>query len=105
MRQGIRFQVDGGETMSDAILSTVCHGTMDLLEALMAQYRAQEDPHLATLCKIAGAHIRTALLYGDLDRMEDAMEGIDKAQEIIMEILKDEGGGAGPSRPKAGGPA
>lgn len=91
--------------MSDAILSAVCHGTMDLIEALMAQYRAQEDPRLATLCKIAGAHIRTALLYGDLDRMEDALESIAKAQEIIMEILKDEGGGAGPSRPKAGGPA
>ncbi len=91
--------------MSDAILSAVCHGTMDLIEALMAQYRAQEDPRLATLCKIAGAHIRTALLYGDLDRMEDALEGIAKAQETIMEILKDEGGGAGPSRPKAGGPA
>ena len=87
--------------MSDAILSTVCHGTMDLLEALMAQYRAQEDPQalmaqyraqedprLATLCKIAGAHIRTALLYGDLDRMDDALGSVAKAQEIIMEVLK-----------------
>ena len=74
--------------MSDPILTTVCHGTMDLLEALMAQYRAQEDPRMATLCKIAGAHARTALLYGDLDRMEDAAESIAKAQEIIMEVLK-----------------
>ena len=74
--------------MSDAILSTVCHGTADLLEALMAQYRAQEDPHMATLCKIAGAHIRTALLYGDLDRMDDALESMAKAQETIMEVLK-----------------
>ena len=74
--------------MSDPILSTVCHGTMDLLEALMAQYRAQEDPHLATLCKIAGAHVRTAILYGDLDRIGEARESIAKAQEIIMEVLK-----------------
>ena len=74
--------------MSDAILSTVCHGTMDLLEALMAQYRAQEDPHMATLCKIAGAHVQAALLYGDLDRMDDALESMAKAQETIMEVLK-----------------
>ena len=74
--------------MSDPILSTACHGTMDLLEALMAQYRAQEDPHMATLCKIAGAHVRTALLYGDLDRMDDALESMAKAQEIIREVLK-----------------
>ena len=74
--------------MSDPILSTVCHGTMDLLEALMAQYRAQEDPHLATLCKIAGAHVRTAILYGDLDRIGEARESIAKAQEIILEVLK-----------------
>ena len=74
--------------MSDAILSTVCHGTADLLEALMAQYRAQEDPRLATLCKIAGAHVQAALLYGDLDRMDDALESMAKAQEIIMEVLK-----------------
>lgn len=74
--------------MSDPILSTACHGTMDLLEALMAQYRAQEDPHMATLCKIAGAHVRTALLYGDLDRMDDALESMAKAQETIMEVLK-----------------
>lgn len=75
--------------MSDPILSTVCHGTADLIESLMAQYRAQEDPHLATLCKIAGAHVRTALLYGDLDRMDDALESMAKAQEIIMEVLKE----------------
>jgi hypothetical protein len=88
MRQGIRIQVDGGESMSDAILSTVCHGTADLIEALMAQYRAQEDPHMATLCKIAGAHVQAALLYGDLDRIGEARESIAKAQEIIMEVLK-----------------
>ena len=74
--------------MSNAILSTACHGTMDLLEALMAQYRAQEDPHMATLCKIAGAHVQAALLYGDLDRMDDALESMAKAQETIMEVLK-----------------
>ena len=74
--------------MSDAILSTVCHGTADLIEALMAQYRAQEDPHMATLCKIAGVHVQAALLYWDLDRMDDALESMAKAQETIMEVLK-----------------
>ena len=75
--------------MSETV-ATVCRSLGHLAEALLAQYASQQDPERASRCKLAAGHARLAEIHNDLGDMDEAIENIEQAQEIVMDLLKKE---------------
>lgn len=73
--------------MTSWTINTITQGMADALERLMSEYQTTQDPDRAIYCRIARAHVNIAQLYGELDRIPDAMGNIEEAQKIIEKLI------------------
>lgn len=73
--------------MTSWTINTITQGMADALERLMSEYQTTQDPERAIYCRIARAHVNIAQLYGELDRIPEAMDHIDEAEKIIKKLL------------------
>ena len=73
--------------MTSWTINTITQGMADALERLMSEYQTTQDPERAIYCRIARARVHIAQLYGELDRIPEAMENIEEAEKIIKELI------------------